>query len=234
MSQKDVAILYAPRGDWPGPATAQRRKPPFSDKTTVANSLELLRYELHRLDAYDATLRVDVDATQISSNGRLLARPASPGIILQFEKPARAGVPAAPASMPFDLYWTWEANVRAAALTLEALRAVERFGGAQRGEQYRGFLALPGSGGVNTTALQLTPERAARIVADAHPSSGARTVADRELMAHAIRTGNPESSLRFADEAWHAAHPDRGGSSALFTTITEARRVLYRHHGRDG
>lgn len=41
----------------------------------------------------------------------------------------------------------WQHNVRAIALTLEALRAVERYGASGHGEQYVGYRALPPGGG---------------------------------------------------------------------------------------
>ena len=41
----------------------------------------------------------------------------------------------------------WQANVRAVALTLESLRAVDRYGVSQHGEQYRGWQALPAGDG---------------------------------------------------------------------------------------
>jgi hypothetical protein len=37
----------------------------------------------------------------------------------------------------------WQANVRAIALALQALRAVDRYGVSTRGEQYTGWSALP-------------------------------------------------------------------------------------------
>ena len=42
----------------------------------------------------------------------------------------------------------WQANVRAVALTLQALRAIDRWGVARRGQQYTGWKALSASSGV--------------------------------------------------------------------------------------
>jgi hypothetical protein len=41
-----------------------------------------------------------------------------------------------------DAYETYDENLRAIALTLQALRAVERYGVAKGGEQYTGWLKL--------------------------------------------------------------------------------------------
>lgn len=42
----------------------------------------------------------------------------------------------------------WQANVRAVALTLSALRSIDRWGVAKRGQQYTGWKALPATIGV--------------------------------------------------------------------------------------
>ena len=42
----------------------------------------------------------------------------------------------------------WQANVRAVALTLGALRGIDRWGVAKRGQQYTGWKALPAGGGL--------------------------------------------------------------------------------------
>jgi hypothetical protein len=51
----------------------------------------------------------------------------------------------------YEQRWTgtppgWQANVRAVALTLGALRAIDRWGVARSGQQYAGWLALPEGG----------------------------------------------------------------------------------------
>jgi hypothetical protein len=48
----------------------------------------------------------------------------------------------------------WQANIRAIALGLEALRAVDRHGITRRGEQYTGWKALPAGDGTPTTLEQ--------------------------------------------------------------------------------
>jgi hypothetical protein len=42
-----------------------------------------------------------------------------------------------------DKFATWQENLRAIALGLEALRKVDRYGVTTRGEQYTGWKALP-------------------------------------------------------------------------------------------
>lgn len=44
---------------------------------------------------------------------------------------------------PCDTYISWEDNLRAIVLTLERLRAIDRYGVTQHAEQYKGWNALP-------------------------------------------------------------------------------------------
>ncbi|UAK40355.1 molecular chaperone DnaJ [Gordonia bronchialis] len=49
-------------------------------------------------------------------------------------------------SFPCDKFVTWQENLRAIALALEALRKVERYGITPNNEQYRGWQQLPAAG----------------------------------------------------------------------------------------
>jgi hypothetical protein len=82
---------------------------------------------------------------------------------------------------------------------------------------------------VNTTAVQLTPERAARIVVDSHPDFRDASPSAREVMAYSLVNGSADSAARFAKEARNAAHPDAGGTAAAFTTLSAAADVLAHH-----
>ncbi len=190
----------------------------------------------HALIAHEARVLVDVPPSSIRINGSLDARAvvAEGGIVLTFTKPARAGIPARDIRMPHDAYFDWRANVRAAALTLEALRAVARHGGATQDEQHRGFAQLgAGEGGVNTVALTLSPERAARILAEAHPKHVAGADTATEIVARTLLNRSAtEIAIAFAREARAAAHPDSGNTLGTFPAVDEAYRVLLRHHGR--
>jgi hypothetical protein len=67
---------------------------------------------------------------------RANATPYSPDVIINFESkygPLRYGC---------NSFWTYQSNVRAIALGLEALRKVDRYGITRKGEQYKGWLAL--------------------------------------------------------------------------------------------
>lgn len=61
----------------------------------------------------------------------------SPGIVLSFEAASVFDKP----HLRYEVgtYSSWQDNVRALALALEALRAVDRYGVTRRGEQYAGW-----------------------------------------------------------------------------------------------
>jgi hypothetical protein len=78
-------------------------------------------------------------------------RESHPGVVVSFASklygPMRYATDAYESRYHGDPY-SWQANVRAVALTLGALRAIDRWGVARRGQQYTGWRALPPSAGV--------------------------------------------------------------------------------------
>jgi hypothetical protein len=79
------------------------------------------------------------------------ARESHPGVVVSFT--SRLHGPMRYATDAYEAKWAgdppgWQANVRAVALTLQALRAIDRWGVARRGQQYTGFKALPAASGV--------------------------------------------------------------------------------------
>lgn len=122
---------------WPEPETRSRKRSPFS--ATYSETKALLCREVHHLGATSAVLQLAVTEADLRLDGdlRASARPTHPGVIVSFE--SRHG------SLRYacDTYLSWQDNVRAIALTLEKLRAVDRYGAAKGGEQYRGWKSLP-------------------------------------------------------------------------------------------
>lgn len=114
------------------------RSPPFSARSTV----ELLSKELRQHGARQAVLEVDIREQDLRLDGlpRADRHARSPGIVLSFLATA---VPDSP-QLRYEVatFSDWRANVRAVALGLEALRAVDRHGVTRRGEQYAGWKAL--------------------------------------------------------------------------------------------
>lgn len=122
---------------WPPgwPRTAQRQKGAY--RQTLAGALKNLRTGV-RLLAGDASAKGLV----LSSNCALgQERPADPGVVafFVFEKQLVA--------IPCDRWQAVEHNVQAIALTIEAMRAMERHGAKQMiRAMFQGFTALPAPG----------------------------------------------------------------------------------------
>jgi len=102
------------------------------------DTLYQLKYELEKLGAAEVVIEVALREDEIRLDGwpRSGARPTHPGVVVSFDSrhgPLRYGT---------DAFPHWQANVRAIALGLEALRKVERYGIGRRGEQYAGWRQL--------------------------------------------------------------------------------------------
>lgn len=181
-----------------------------------SDTLDVLQREYEFLYGKHLVIEMDVRERDIRNDGgvRADARPSSPAVVVAFE--SQHG----PLLYRSDLYDTvawgakgaqpWQHNVRAVALTLEALRAVDRYGATARAEQYQGFKALPpGTGLVATGMTQMV---ALQILRDEAPESKRDEPLDR--------------LLRWAKAG---AHPDRhGGDRSRYDAVDEAEQVLRR------
>jgi len=135
------------------------------------------------------------------------ARPRTPRVIVSLDSMH------GPLRYPCDNFHNWHDNVRAIALALEALRKVDRYGVTKRGEQYKGWKALPAPSGEPTT-----PELAARVIGRTDPDP-ARILTDSTYAKRIVRA------------ALKKHHPDQGGDAAQFHRVQQARRILSDYHG---
>jgi hypothetical protein len=149
----DLTYQFKPIGLWTDPLTPVdvRRLGPF--KAPYSKTLELLFRETGMLGATRVVLQVDLQQSQIRRDGlpkEGAAYGSNPGVIVSFD--SRHG----PLRYATDVFTTWRSNLRAVALGLEDLRAVDRYGISKRGEQYRGWTAIasatPGRGPFATRA----------------------------------------------------------------------------------
>ena len=185
----------------PGP----RKASPF--RSTLSNTLVLLTRELRALSGSKnrpapARLHLAVSPHDLRKDGlpRAGAVPYDPAIVLHIDSEHGTLV------YPCANYFQWQDNLRAVALTLEALRKVERYGASPDGRQYTGFLMLPTG------------------------SSTAPQVAAAEAMVRAM-SGSPDGTVPLSD-ALRAArlrhHPDTGGTREDWDTLSESVTVLTR------
>lgn len=191
-----IDARFVPVAEWPGKPTPgyQRKRAPF--RTAYAKTLDLLESELAHLLAKDILIQAYLRRGDIRNDGwpRSSARPSQPGIIVTFQSRGSS------MSFPCDHFDGWEDNLRAVALSLEALRMVDRYGVTRNSEQYRGFTALPSSDPLS--------KRAAAIA------------------FFSKLTGWPEQQVRGDIQgayrlAARAAHPDTGGSHNSFVALQE-------------
>lgn len=152
-----MRFTFRPLGQWPGPSTTNRRgRNTF--KAGWSETLSLLDRELDNLAAENIAIQADFRDQDIRLDGmiRADARPPNhPGVIVNFE--SKFG----PLRYLTDTHELWQHNVRAIALGLEALRAVDRYGVTKRGEQYTGWRQLTAGSGL--TSKQQALEVIARL-----------------------------------------------------------------------
>jgi hypothetical protein len=175
------------------------RRSQFS--ASLSKTLRLLSRELGNLNATKLVVLLDVSERDIRLDGapRANARIGEPCVAVSFE--SKHG----PVRMVTGEYSTWQDNLRAVALSLEALRSVDRYGVSKSGEQYRGWRAIPAS------------------------TDGADLIATEELALEYISQwmvpfeDDLDSALR---KALFDTHPHHGGDPEEFRKVVRARDLL--------
>lgn len=220
-----MILRYRPIVVWPGAFTSSRKPSPFEASWT--DTQELLERELRAIGAVLDTvvLQVALRESDLRLDGqpRANARPADhPGVILSFETRRKGTL-----SFPCDTFDKrhyrsklegWQANVRAIALGLEALRKVERYGIANTGQQYTGWRQI--GAGSPMPAATMTVEGAARFIAE--------QAGDINWWNDALDDTAGMRKVLYRDAA-RRLHPDAGGDPALFRRLNEALDLLERH-----
>jgi len=132
-----MPYVVRPLEPWLDPFTTYRDQSRF--RAPWSSTLDMLDREIHHLGGTSWVLQIDVPERMINRNGTLSVRavPVSPAVRVCLTS-RRHG----PMTYAMDRYLNWQSNIRAIALTLEALRAVSRYGVASSGEQYRGWQAI--------------------------------------------------------------------------------------------
>jgi hypothetical protein len=210
---RGLDATFRPIDVWSGQQTRNRRRAPF--KASWSQTLELLKRELRQLGGKNLIVQVAMRDEHIRLDGypRANATATHPGVVLAFD--SRFG----PLKYAVDTFTSWEDNIRAIALALEALRKVDRYGVTKRGEQYTGWRALPPEGATSAT---FTADAAAAFV----------SAACQNGVTPAVLLRDPESVRKAYLAAVQRLHPDRGGSVREFQQLQVAKQVLEKHHGR--
>jgi len=133
-----IPITFRPLDKFPAARTKNPRRATF--RSAYLQTLRLLDHELAKLGATSVVIQVDCEPSEIRRDGmpRAGARMRSQFVVVSFD--TRKG----PLSFPCDAFDAWTDNLRAIALGLEALRAVDRYGVTRNAEQYQGWARLGG------------------------------------------------------------------------------------------
>ena len=196
-----------PLGAWTDPETRPRE--PHAFRATWQSTLDLLARETAYLGTRLVVIQLDETEGEIRLDGmiRAGAKVGHPGAVVSFE--SKFG----PLRYAADTYRGrydmpgWQANVRAVALSLEALRSVDRWGVSKRGEQYRGW----------------TPIEAPR--ASEFPSADAAATWMRAY-ADGLGLGAFSSHAAMYRAMAKLMHPDNGAPRADWDRLDAARRML--------
>lgn len=212
-------------GPWPYPQTVRRKTYQF--RSTWHDTKQLLASEAELLGADLVVVEFDVigGESAFRLDGGLRANAAVgdfPGVRVSME--TRHG-PLTYATDRYERTWghqklaSWQANVRAIAMSLEALRAVDRHGVTRSGEQYTGWRALPGGSTPAPAAEDPVARRrfAARLLIE-HGDDPAQTVGT--VLNH------PEIARRLFARGARKHHPDAGGDRVVFEQLVRARDLL--------
>lgn len=211
---RHVDFVFRPIERWPQEPTPPHRQRPAHFKVGYERTLSDLEYELARLGVTRAFIQADVSERDIRADGLLRSdsKPRSPRVIVS------ATSKHGPITLPCDTYSHWKDNLRAIALSLEALRDVDRHGVTKRGEQYRGLKQLTdGSGPINS-------EEAAQFISSVVGGT----------FSKAAILGNSDTF----DSAYRAAtkrlHPDVAGvdATAQWNDLQKAAAILRDHFER--
>jgi hypothetical protein len=224
-----MRLLLRPIVTWPGELTKDRRPSPF--RSTYSETLQILDRELDALAiTSDPVIQLAIREEDLRLDGELRAnaRPEThPGVILSFTSRRHGEL-----SYPCDTFDRtpyarpaqigWQQNLRAVALGLEALRKVERYGIANRGQQYTGWKQL-GAGTPMPAASTMTVEEAARFIAD---HADLEPLGPDDTPWWQLIVEEPDALASGYRRAAKILHPDAGGDAELFKRLQEAKQLL--------
>lgn len=180
-----MRVSLRPMPTWPHGATDPRRDGQFKNhgqRISYDRSLGELQYEVAQLGGDDIVIGVGLSEFDIRKDGapRADARPMlHPGVEISFN--SRHGR----LTYATDVFRDWRDNVRAIAKALEALRSVERWGVAKRGQQYAGFALLTAGPGLEELGAKLVDQYGgvAQALRATHPDTGTAGATTRDFMA---------------------------------------------------
>lgn len=201
-----IDARFRPLPKWDREPGLKRRQSQF--KTAYNKTLDALEYELRHLKARNIVIEAGYRLDQIRNDGwpRGGVSPSHPGVVLYFDSPDGA------LCFPCGTYSRLEHNMHAIALTLENLRAIDRYGATLGHEQYRGFAALP------APETKGTLEEAALVLASFSAVPKDYLIESADAYKEAYR------------KVAAKLHPDKGGDLKAWHAFQNAAILLQKHH----
>ncbi len=194
-------FVFRPLLTFPRPETPKRRVAAFD--STIEQTYKLLGAEIKTIKAMYAVVQLRLGSDGLRVDGMpKVALP--PEVVLCFEREFEGESAPRSITMPCDTFSDWRDNLRALALSLEALRKVDRYGVTQNGEQYRGWEALPAAASDEEEDFRSSEDARAWL----------RNWSDLE---------DPLAAYRYLARTFH---PDAGGDAAKFRLLQKAKEVL--------
>lgn len=136
-----MKLTFRPLAVWPYPKQPKRYA---SFRVNYNRTLQDLEYEIGQVKGREVIIGLVADEREVRLDGMLRAdaRVRGSGVELSFEIPDGRRL-----VFHTDVHGDWKDNLRAIALGLESLRAVQRYGITTGiGEQYAGFAQLTAGG----------------------------------------------------------------------------------------
>lgn len=189
-------FVCKPIDTWPGEFTPDRDRQTAPFGGSFHQTRKKLLWELTHLDVEVAIIEIDVTDADL----RLDGLPRSSAYV---PPPVKVSFEAGDGDVQVfavDKYAHWHSNLHAVALTLDRLRAIERYGAVRDGQQYAGWKAI----GVSSDSYGQALSRLAEI---------ARTTID-------------EPVDRIVRQAQVRTHPDRGGTADEFAEVQNLAEIV--------
>lgn len=207
-----MRIVCRPLTRWPGQLhkPGQRRRSQFSASWTQTQ--ELLERETRMIGGRELVIQLALGDSSIRRDGwpYANAKPDHPGVTVVVPDSNHGRL-----SWSTDRYLAWQANTRAIALSMEALRAADRHG-VMQGRQYAGFREL---GAGDDDGWAPTVEEAAQYLAGVG-------LGERDAWVDVLT--DPNVAYR---RAARTLHPDVGGDPDAFRRLEQAKAILDQHQG---
>lgn len=213
-----MEIKIQPIVQWVGQETKSVRRSQF--RQTYADTKKILHFELEKLNVIESTVVLSMfihrNDIRVDGNLRANAKPFKQGVILSFTRKKFLGwqngksvYKNIPLRYPCDVFDDWQDNLRAIALSLEALRKVERYGVFSY-EEIVERMSLPSAEGKVSTM-----ESAAEFIAKHSEFLAVEVLMNESMMTQAYR----KAALKL--------HPDHNPENqAEFLILQDAKKIL--------